>query len=186
MIIALQTVISVFRDDPRLYNTIAYLMFGSLLLLWMIVSLRARSTPAKHYLAIAAISALSMLPVYHRPHDAKLLMLTIPACAMLLHEGGAIGRIALLLNSAAIVLTSDLPLAFLVQLTKGLHLSTEGALAMILSILLTRPMPLILLVLGIFYLWVYARNSSRDLRELNREADAAPFPTTSERGNVLR
>ena len=68
----------------------------------------------------------------------------------------------------------------------NLHLSTQDAPAMILAILLTRPLPLILLVLGIFYLWVYARNSSRDLRELNREADAALFPTTAERGNVLR
>ena len=181
MIIALQTVISVFRDDPRLYNPVTYLIFGSLLLVWMIVSLQARSTSSKHYLALAAISALSMLPVYHRPHDAKLLLLTLPACAMLLHEGGAIGRIALLLNSAAIVLTSDLPLALLAQSTKGLHLSMEGP-AIIPAILLTRPMPLILLVLGTFYLWVYVRRSSSDIQERPLEIDAATFPKAMEQG----
>ena len=181
MIIALQTVISVFRDDPRLYNPVTYLIFGYLLLVWMIVSLQARSTSSKHYLALAAISALSMLPVYHRPHDAKLLLLTLPACAMLLHEGGAIGRIALLLNSAAIVLTSDLPLALLAQSTKDLHLSMEGA-AIIPAILLTRPMPLILLVLGTFYLWVYVRRFSGDIQERPLEMDAAACPKAMEQG----
>jgi hypothetical protein len=155
MIIALQTVISVFRDDPSFYNLLTYLIFGLLLLVWMIVTLRARSSPSKHYLALAAISALSMLPVYHRPHDAKLLLLTLPACAMLLYEGNAIGRIALLLNSAAIMLTSDLPLAILAQATRGLSLSPEGLQTKMLAILLGRPMPLILLALGVFYLWVY-------------------------------
>jgi len=165
MIIDLQTVISVFRDDPRLYNLVAYLIFGSLLLVWAIVTLRTRSTPSKHYFALAAIAALSMLPVYHRPNDAKLLLLTLPACATLLKEGGPIGRSALLLNSAAIVFTSDLPLAMLVQVTKGLHLSTEGARAKILTVLLSRPVPLILLVVGAFYLSVYARRSSADLSD---------------------
>ena len=163
MIIDLQTVISVFRDDPRVYNLVASLIFGSLLLVWAIITLRTRSTRSKHYFALAAIAALSMLPVYHRPNDAKLLLLTLPACATLLKEGGPMGRIALLLSSAVIVLTSDLPLAMLVQLTKGLHLSTEGAPAKILTVLLARPIPLILLVLGAFYLWVYARRFSSDL-----------------------
>ena len=159
MIIALQTVISVFRDDPHFYNTVTYLIFGLLMVVWMIASLRGPSSRSKHYLALASIAALSMLPVYHRPHDAKLLILTLPACAMLLHEGDPIGRIALLLNSAAIVLTADLPLAMLAQLSKGLHLSTAGAPSKILTILLTRPIPLILLALGFFYLWELARRS---------------------------
>ena len=83
-------------------KTITYLIFGSLLLVWIAVTLRAPSTASKHYLALAAIAALSMLPVYHRPHDAKLLLLTLPACAMLLSEGKLTGRIAILLNSIAI------------------------------------------------------------------------------------
>ena len=184
MIIALQTVISVFRDDPYFYNTVTYLIFGSLLLLWMIVTIRTRSTPSKHYLALAAISALSVLPVYHRPHDAKLLLLTLPACAMLLHEGGAIGRIALFLNSAAIVLTSDIPLAFLVRMTKGLHLSMEGVPAKFFTILLARPMPLILLALGTFYLWVYARRSSSDFRRVPLDVVTAPFTEAVDEGDV--
>jgi len=32
-----------------------------------------------------------MLVTYHRPFDAKLLLLAVPACAMLWAEGGRIG-----------------------------------------------------------------------------------------------
>lgn len=98
-----------------------------------------------------------MLPVYHRPHDAKLLLLTLPACAMLLSEGGMIGRMALLLNSAAIVLTSDFPLAMVAKATDGFRQTTDSAQGKILTVLVARPVPLVLLALGVFYLSVYAR-----------------------------
>jgi len=179
MIIALQTVISVFRDDPRFYNPLTYLICGALLLVWIWVIRRARSTALNHYLALAAIAALSMLPIYHRPQDAKLLLLTLPACAMLLREGGAIGRIALLLNSAAIVVTSDLPLALLVQFIKGLHLSTDDTKGKILTVLITRPIPLVLFTLGVFYLSVYLHHSLRG--NTFAGAQSQPSPVVSAR-----
>ena len=43
-IIDLQTVISIFRDDPRFYNPVTYLIFGSLLLVWIIITVRARAS----------------------------------------------------------------------------------------------------------------------------------------------
>ncbi len=101
MIIDLQTIFSIFRDDPRLYNPVTYLICGPLLIVWIFVTLRAKPTRSKDYFALAAIAALSMLPVYHRPYDAKLLLLTLPACAMVLAEGGPLGRIGLVLNSLA-------------------------------------------------------------------------------------
>ena len=104
MIIDLQTIFSVLRDDPHFYNPITYLVCGPMLVAWVIVTIRSRFSPTNAWLALASISALSMLPLYHRPHDAKLLVLTIPACALLVAEGGRIGRIALLLNAAAILI----------------------------------------------------------------------------------
>ena len=91
MIIDLQTVVSVFRDNPRFYNPASYLLCGSLLLGWIIVTLRAHAALSKDLFALAVIAPLSMLPVYHRPHDAKLLLLTLPACALLFAKGGADG-----------------------------------------------------------------------------------------------
>lgn len=157
MMINLQTVVSIFRDDSHFYNPITYVVCGALFLVWIIITLRGRPCQSKDYLALAVVAALSMLPLYHRPHDAKLLILTLPACAMLIDEGGIIGRMALVLNSTAIILTSDFPLAFLAQATKGLNLSTNGVKAQLLMVILGRPMTLILLALGIFYLWVYMR-----------------------------
>lgn len=155
MIIDLQTVVSVFRDNPRFYNPASYLLCGSLLLGWIIVTLRAHAALSKDLFALAVIAPLSMLPVYHRPHDAKLLLLTLPACALLFAEGGLMGKIVFLLNSLAIVITSDLPLAMLALLTKDLHLSTEGFLSRVLMIVVARPIPIILLGLASLHLWVY-------------------------------
>jgi hypothetical protein len=98
-----------------------------------------------------------MLVTYHRLYDAKLLLLVVPACAMLWAEGGRIGRLALLVTTAGIVATADLPLIIFLALTRNLHISTAGLSGKILTVALARPVPLILLAMGIFYLWIYMR-----------------------------
>jgi hypothetical protein len=99
-----------------------------------------------------------MLPVYHRQYDAKLLLLTVPACAMLWVEGGLVGWIALLLNTAGVLLTGDIWSAILTVYWNNLHISQMGVLTQILAVMLVRPAPLILLVMVIFYLWAYMRH----------------------------
>jgi hypothetical protein len=98
-----------------------------------------------------------MLPVYHRQLDAKLLLLTVPACAILSAEGGLIRRLALLATTAGFVLTGDLTWAFLLGLISKLPLSMTGLSEEILTAVQVFPAPLILLVMGVFYLWVYVR-----------------------------
>jgi hypothetical protein len=165
--ISLQTIFSVFWDNPRIYNPATYLVCAPLLLVWMLATLRSRSSQAKAWLALAAIAALSMLPVYHRQHDSRLLLLTFPACAMLWAEGGAIGWLALLVNAAGVVFTGDTPLLILGNLAVWLHASTTSLPGKLLTVLFARPAPIVLLIIGIFYLWVYVRrtapNTSRSL-----------------------
>jgi hypothetical protein len=170
MLISLQTAISVFRDDPRIYNAASYLVCAPLLLAWAFVTLRSRPSFARAWLALAAIAALSMLPVYHRQVDAKLLLLTVPACAMLWAEGGLIGWLALLVNTAGFVLTGDIPWAIFLGLINNLHLPTTWLSGQILMAAQVFPAPLILLVMGIFYLWVYVRRCS----------GPAPLPAAAE------
>ena len=166
MIIDLQTAISVFRDDPRFYNIATYCVCGPLLLIWVcFVIRRGASTKGTTWLALAAISALSLVPIYHRPYDAKLLLLTVPACAALWACGGLIGRLALLLTSAGIVATSDIPLAVGYVLTENLHLSMGGLPGKVAAVLLTRSIPLVLLASGTFYLWVYVRGYAEHSRK---------------------
>lgn len=159
MIISLQTVISVFRDDPRIYNPASYLVCGALLLAWSVATLRSRFSQARTWLALAAVGPLAMLATYHRPYDAKLLLLSVPACAMLWAEGGSIKWIALLVNSAALAVTGDIPLTILLILTRNLHLSVASLSGQIATVALARPAPLILLVMSIFYLWMYLRRA---------------------------
>jgi Glycosyltransferase family 87 len=161
MIIDLQTVISLFRDDPHFYNLVTYLICGPLLLIWAFVTIRKRGSSAGAWYAIAAISCLSIVVAYHRPYDAKLVLLTLPACAMVFGKGGPRGWTGLVLNSAAIVLTSDLPLATIGGLTHSLKLSTGTPGEQLVAVCLGRPIPIILLALGMFYLWIYARESRR-------------------------
>ena len=165
MVISLQSIVSVFTDDPRVYNWVSYLVFAPLLLALAFITLRSRATQARAWLALAAIAALTMLPVYHRQYDAKLLLLTIPACVTLWVEGGLVGRLALVVNTAGLVLTGDLTWAILLGLINHLHLAATGFSGWILVALQVFPAPLILLVMGVFYLWVYARKSPRSAPE---------------------
>jgi hypothetical protein len=157
MIISLQSIVSVFQDDPRFYNPVTYLICGMPLLLWAVTTLRARPSAAKAWLALAAIAPLTLLVTYHRPYDAKLLLLTVPACAMLWAEGGLTGWLALIINTIGIAMTGDFPLACLVLLTKDLHPDITRLPGQIQFIALTRPVPLILLAMSAFYLRIYVR-----------------------------
>jgi hypothetical protein len=163
-VIDLQAAISVFRDDPRIYNPASYLFCGALLLAWAVRTLRSSFSPAKAWIALAVVIPLTMLVTYHRQWDAKLLMLTIPACGLLWAEGGPVAWIALMVNSVGIVLTGDIPLAALSIVFNKLHVDTTGILGQLLTLVLIRPASLILLAMSIFYLWVYLR---RDFPEAN-------------------
>ncbi|MDE3186926.1 MAG: DUF2029 domain-containing protein [Acidobacteriota bacterium] len=181
MVISLQAAFSVIRDDAHFYNPMSYLVSGALLLAWAIKTLRTRFTQEGAWLALAAVSALSLLPVYHRPYDAKLLLLAVPACAMLWAAGGMRRWIALGVTSAGIISTSDIPLAILVTVTKNLHFSTTTLTGKLMTILLLRPTPLILLAMGCFYLWVYVRYDPDRVSTLEHDnaTERPPAPATT-------
>lgn len=152
MIISLQSVASRISDNPRFYNTVAYLVCGMLLLPWAWKTLRSRWSLRMACFALAAVVPLSMLPVYHRCYDARLVLLTIPACALLWAERGRVGWLALALTMMAIALTGDLLWIAVFELMR--YSGPAIALA-------AYPAPLVLLVLGIFYLWVYLKEPLR-------------------------
>jgi len=172
-----QTVLSIFRDDPRFYNPVTYLLVGFLILVWALITARTRLSPSTTWLALAAIAPLSLLPTYHRSHDAKILLLCVPACALLWAEGRMIRWLAVALTSAGTVLTGDFPLWALGRLTKQTQIPGE-MFGRIKVIMLTRPVPLVLLALGTFYLWLYfdrtrVRSQASELAACN--AVSTPF-----------
>jgi hypothetical protein len=179
IIIDLQSVMSVIRDDPGVYNPATYLICGSLLLVWATTTWRRTSTSVPNAaFALASVSALSMLATYHRPYDAKLLLLAVPACTVLWAEGGKVARFALTITTAGVLLTGDIPLAILALITKNLTIPTMGLVAKILLLAILRPAPLILLVVAIFYLCIYARRVSLS-KTATKLPDAIPASVPS-------
>jgi hypothetical protein len=148
MTLCLQTIVSRFWDNPHFYNPVVYFICGALLLIWLRKTLQSRFSPQLAWLAIAAVVPLTILVVYHRSYDARLLLLSVPACAMLWRRGGRLAWWALALTLAAIILTGDIFWIVLFQIT---HYSGPSLAFGVI------PAPLILLALCGFYLYVYVR-----------------------------
>ena len=83
ILIDFQSVVSVFKDEPRVYNAVTYLICGLLLTVWAVATLRNQATLAGVWLGLAFIANLSIIVTYHRPYDAKILLLSVPARAQL-------------------------------------------------------------------------------------------------------
>jgi hypothetical protein len=159
-LIDMRVIVSRFKDDPHFYNPVTYLIVVPLLLAWMIVSLRTSISPAKSALALAAIAALSLLPVHHHLYDTKLLLLTVPALGLLWERGGGIGRLALIITGAAFFVTGDVSGLLLLRLLTSLRPAPGGLAEWLVNAMMVFPAPLLLLVTGTFYLWMYWREAS--------------------------
>jgi len=156
MIIDLQTLVSVFADDPGIYNPLTYAVCAVLFAGWSIAVLKFSRSPQNAWFALVSASALSMLVTYHRTYDAKLLLLAIPACAMLWAQRGVIAWVSLVLTAGAFVFTADIPLAILVDMTRNRYSPTASFAEKGLTALLTRPAPILLSAIAVFYLAVFA------------------------------
>ncbi|MBS1802702.1 MAG: DUF2029 domain-containing protein [Acidobacteria bacterium] len=163
LITDLQAVLSVFRDDPGFYNVGSYLIFAPLFLVWAFVTIRKRRSPVDTWFAVAAIAPASMLPLYHRVYDAKLIMLAIPACALLWSEGRRVGRIALAITSATILLSADLTWSTVLRTLIQFHLLTPTEPSRWVAALIAFPLPLSLLAMSVFYLCIYLQNTRSTL-----------------------
>jgi hypothetical protein len=162
MLVNLQALLAVLRNDSGFYNPAAYSICIPLFLIWLFVTLRRpHRTPRPIWLGFAAIASLSLLPVYHRPHDAKILLLTLPACAILWAEGGLIAWTALGFTTAGILITSDMTIAALNVINASMTVRT-GVGGELVSLAITRPASPVILAVSIFYLWAYARYSKAD------------------------
>jgi hypothetical protein len=155
MVIDLQAAISIFLNNPAFYNLVAYVVCGILLLIWLITTVKARRNTSVAWFAIASIVPLTLLSTYHRPHDAGLLMLTVPACAMLWGAGGRTAKIAFTINFVGFLLMGTLPLAALMALPEKLHIAMTSLSGKLLIVVLARPLSLVLLIMSIFYLYIY-------------------------------
>ena len=159
-IIQMQTAVSVFFPDPAAYDLITWCICLPLLLAWAFITLKTRPEGNAIWAPLAVAAPLSMLPTYHFQHDAKLLLLSIPACAMLWAGREAIGRWAILLTTFGILINGDIFTVARVLLTRSIVVPRPNLSSRLVTVILTRPAPLVLLVLAIFYLCVFWRHRS--------------------------
>ncbi|MGA7106523.1 MAG: glycosyltransferase family 87 protein [Terracidiphilus sp.] len=175
MIIDLQTVLSVFVNAPQIYNVLSYLMCALLLCAWLLAVRRSEQSTRNTLFALVSVAALSMLVTYHRSYDAKLLLLAIPACAMVWKEGKRIRWIAFALSAGTVLMTGDIPLAMLTHATRNLRLFSDGLTGKILFVLLARPAPLLLLAVSVFYLVLMMRPVWGGRSETGEAREAQPI-----------
>lgn len=155
--INLQTVFAVFLNKPLFYNAATYIICALLLLSFIWPAIRNGHSPGNKWVGIAAISALAMLPVYHRHHDARMLLLAVPACAALWTQNRILGRIATLVTFVAIALTGDIARAILQHVEGGYIFTTTTLAGKIQMAMFTRPAPLAILLMAIVFLCIYFR-----------------------------
>jgi hypothetical protein len=159
-LVDLQVAISLFRDDPRVYNIVSYLICTPILIIWAFLTVRYPSSSERTWLALAVIAPLTMLPVHHHLYDTKLLLLTVPACALLQVGNRSIARLALFVNATVFVATGDVSWTVFYHFIDKLHPAALGLPQWILPALQALPVPLLLLAMSIFYLWIYSTRSS--------------------------
>jgi hypothetical protein len=155
MIISLQTIFSFFQDKPDFYNPASYFVCGALLVVWLVKTIRLSPSEKNAWFALAPIAAFSMLPVYHRLDDAKLLMLAVPACAILWRERRRRAWIGVAITSAGIVFTAALPWAVFFSLLQHVSLHETEVNRRLVMALQIFPAPLTLFIMGTYFLWIY-------------------------------
>ncbi len=160
MVINLQAPLSLFRDDPHFYNPLTYLICGPLLIYWLILVVRSSQRDMIDWFALGPVAALSMLPVYHRIYDARLLLVAIPVCACLQVRRGMMRWVIVAACTIAIAITGGMPWAIFLLLLKQGHLQAFASSPHLLVALQVVPVPLMLLVVGSLLMWAFVRHES--------------------------
>jgi hypothetical protein len=171
-----QALFSVVWNTPGFYKSVTYLLCAALWLSWAIATCRKRPDESRVLIGIGFLSALSLLPVYHWIHDAKLILLSIPATCQLWSSGQRIGRLGAAITIAALTANADLPRAILTIFVDRVHLPLSELSGKVFTLACARPAPLCLLALSIFFLYAYIRQDPAVAPEQSRRdslADAA-------------
>ncbi len=156
----LQTIISLFDNDPRIYNLVAYALCSALILPLAYTTIRSKLSIQSMWIALAAISAITLLIDYHRRNDTKLLLLSVPACVMLFSQRGRKGRLALALTSAAFFFTGDIPWMMGIEFLNSLQVHHKFLASHLQIPICVLPAPLSLSAVGIFYVWIFMRTEA--------------------------
>jgi hypothetical protein len=152
-ILNVQALISVFVPETRRFNLISFALTGMGGVLWLAAFAR-RGQQADPLLATAGLLCLSLLPLYHRDYDSRLLILTLPPLVLLLRERTGWG-IALLAASTPLLFSQTT-----MHAEHYLNVRNITSLSPLRTALFLREGPLALLALS--FLWPLALWFARD------------------------
>lgn len=99
----LQAITSIFSADARVFNALAYVVFGITLVIWAAAAWRNRIGPSDDIIAIAAVSVISLLPFYHRAYDTRILLLTIPVIPIVVAKDRTVGSVIAVLTGVSLI-----------------------------------------------------------------------------------
>ncbi len=151
----LQTLTSIFFPDAGMFNPVAYALFLGLLAAGVMAVVRGDAGKELHFLALGALSILSLMPVYHRFYDTRLLLLSIPAVLIVFQRRRFLGTLI-----ASLTVLAGISVQYRVQIYLLQHSQWQDVLAhKVLFILLLRQQNLELLIL--FSLYLFAISSIR-------------------------
>jgi hypothetical protein len=157
MITSLQTVTALFWPDARIYNPVAYLALVPLLLIWIWSVLRRGQAWGAPWIELAAILPVTILFGYHRQYDTGLLMIAVPACALMTRQVQRTGRLALGFTLAAVLVSNDIVLHDIGNLSSGLRINHPGMILTLVYSVIGRPVVWATLALALFYAWLLWR-----------------------------
>jgi hypothetical protein len=144
----LQSLTSIFFLSARKLNLAAYAVFILLFAAFVLVFWGTNVDPELHLLAVAALSILSLMPVYHRFYDTRLLLLTIPAVLIVFQKRRFMGAAIAVMTALQVFSVQYRLQIFLIQ-----HDEWKSVLQnKLLFILLLRQQNLELLILFGLYL----------------------------------
>jgi hypothetical protein len=159
----LQSVTSIFFAEAGTFNYVAYLIFLVLLAVLIIVVPWSRASAETHVLALAALSILTLMPVYHRFYDTRLLLLTVPAVLLIFEKRRVLGAAMAVLTILSVISVQYRLQIYLIQ-----HADWESILHhKFLFILLLRQQNLELLILFALYLVAILGIRSSSVREID-------------------
>lgn len=102
----LRALFSAVTPDPGIASLLSWTVAGTMLVIWLVAVLRNARTQGDLYLGLAATAALTLLPVYHRHYDSRLLLLAMPAAFLLWRDRGPKRWLALVPALVLMVLTA--------------------------------------------------------------------------------
>jgi hypothetical protein len=129
---------------------------------WILVVPRPSMAPEMQFLALAALSILSLMPVYHRFYDTRLLLLTLPAVIAVFQRRRFLGAIIAVLTVLAVISVQYRVQVLLVQHAEWQSIFQHKFL----FILLLRQQNLELLILFGLYMIAILGIRSSNVREM--------------------